>query len=97
MNIYELLNYPKFSQDFLNLDFTYKNYTVLISGFLKVTMAEYVIPYDGNLMEGGYKEQETVDVEVTVSKLQVYNDFGYPVAKVLDNEILELIKLNTKV
>lgn len=96
MNIYELLNFPKFSQDFLNLDFTYKNFTVLVSGFLEVTVAEYKIPYDGNLVEGGYTDQETVNVKVTVSELQVYNDQGIRINKILNAEIIELINLNTK-
>mgnify|MGYP000852905189 CR=1 FL=1 len=53
--IIELLNYPTESITFEDLEIAPDQF---ISGYIEVTKKTYRIPYDGNLMSGGYDEVE---------------------------------------
>lgn len=98
MNLYQLLNYPTFSKDFLNLDFNYGRFLVMVTGYIDVTVAQFRIPYDGNLIAGGYTETETTEINVTVNEIQVYNEYNTEIFDVnLKNKILAEIVNETKV
>lgn len=98
MNLYQLLNYPNFSKDFLNLDFKYGRFLVMVTGYIDVTISQFKIPYSGNLIAGGYTESEVTEIQVTVDEIQVYNEYNREIFDVnLKKKILDEISNETKV
>jgi len=97
MNLYKLLNYPNHSKSFLNLNFDYNQYTVLVSGSIEITQEYFAVPYDGNLVAGGYTETETTDFKININNIQIFNEYGNKIlSPKLEKVIMNQIEIDTR-
>ena len=85
MDIYEILNYPDYSRQFLNLEIEYDNYFVLVTGYIEITKESFYIPYDGNLISGGYTETEVTSIQLDICEIEIYDFDG----NVVNNPMLK--------
>lgn len=85
MDIYEILNYPDYSRQFLNLEIEYDNYFVLVTGYIEITKESFYIPYDGNLISGGYTETEVTSIQLDIYEIEIYDFDG----NVVNNPMLK--------
>ena len=85
MDIYEILNYPDYSRQFLNLEIEYDNYFVLVTGYIEITKESFYIPYDGNLISGEYTETEVTSIQLDIYEIEIYDFDG----NVVNNPMLK--------
>ena len=85
MDIYEILNYPDYSRQFLNLEIEYDNYFVLVTGYIEITKESFYIPYDRNLISGGYTETEVTSIQLDIYEIEIYDFDG----NVVNNPMLK--------
>ena len=72
-NIHDLLGNPESSECFDSLELDYEGLTVYVSGELEVQTRDFKIPYDGNLISGGYTETEVVSVGIYIDDLFIFD------------------------
>ena len=85
MDIYEILNYPDYSRQFLNLEIEYDNYFVLVTGYIEITKESFYIHYDGNLISGGYTKTEVTSIQLDIYEIEIYDFDG----NVVNNPMLK--------
>ena len=72
-NLHDLLGNPDSSENFESLEVDYEGITVYVSGELEVRTRDFKIPYDGNLISGGYTETEIVSIKVYIDDLFIFD------------------------
>lgn len=98
MNLYKLLNYPEYSRDFLNIEFGYKDLRVFVTGHIEITMKNYIVPYDGNLLSGGYTEMEVDTFNLKIYNIYIFDHEGSQlINNRLEDKILTEIKNETRI
>lgn len=73
LDVYAELGSPESSEYFDNLELEYEGLSVYVTGDLEVRTKDFKIPYDGNLISGGYTETEVVSVRVYIDDVFIFD------------------------